>query len=155
MNSVILTLSSMFGRDVVKALAPRISEEKELRLCRALIPLITVVCFFFAKMKLGLIAVLSSMASGGLLMQLPAILGVFFWKRATAAGAVSSMITGGVAVGYMYVRGIKPLGHWPPLWGLLLSGVVFVSVSLLTRRPGGTDYFMKSVNDFVRSHFGE
>ncbi|MDT8284161.1 MAG: sodium:solute symporter family protein [Thermovirgaceae bacterium] len=154
MNSVILTLSSMFGRDVVKALAPRISEEKELRLCRALIPLITVVCFFFAKMKLGLIAVLSSMASGGLLMQLPAILGVFFWKRATAAGAVSSMITGGVAVGYMYVRGIKPLGHWPPLWGLLLSGAVFVSVSLLTRRPEGTDSFMKSVNDFVRSHFG-
>lgn len=154
MNSVILTLSSMFGRDVVKAFAPGISEEKELRICRILIPVITVVCLFFAKMKLGLIAVLSSMASGGLLMQLPAILGVFFWKRATAAGAVSSMITGGIAVGYMYIRGLKPLGHWPPLWGLFLSGIVFVSVSLMTQRPKGTDSFMKSVSDFVGSHFG-
>lgn len=154
MNSIILTLSSMFGRDVVKAFSPGISEEKELRICRFLIPVITVVCFFFAKMKLGLIAVLSSMASGGLLMQLPAILGVFFWKRATAAGAVSSMITGGITVGYMYVRGMKPLGHWPPLWGLLLSGLVFVSVSLMTQRPGSTDSFMKSVSDSVSSHFG-
>lgn len=154
MNSIILTLSSMFGRDVVKAFIPGITEERELRICRILIPAITVACILFARMKLGLIAVLSSMASGGLLMQLPAILGVFFWRRATAAGAVSSMAAGGLAVGYMYVTGMKPLGHWPPLWGLILSGTVFVSVSLLTRRPESTDHFMDSIREFLSSRFG-
>jgi SSS family solute:Na+ symporter len=154
MNSVILTLSSMFGRDVVKALAPGITEKSELAICRALIPVITVACFFFAKMKLGLIAVLSSMASGGLLMQLPAILGVFFWKRATAAGALSSMIAGGLTVGYMYIQGLKPLGHWPPLWGLLLSGTVFVMVSLATTPPKETDSFMGSIRESLESMFG-
>jgi len=153
MNSIILTLSSMFGRDVVKALLPDISEESELRICRLLIPIITIACFFFARMQLGLIAVLSAMASGGLLMQLPATLGAFFWKKATAAGAVSSMVVGGIAVGFMYVEGLKPLGHWPPLWGILLSGVVFVAVSLATKPPLDTDRFLSSVEGFVRDRF--
>ena len=154
MNSVILTLSSMFGRDIVRAFVPEISEKTELRLCRALIPVITIICFLFAKMQLGLIAVLSAMASGGLLMQLPAILGVFFWKKATAAGAISSMLVGGVTVGYMYIQGLKPLGHWPSLWGILISGVVFVAVSLMTRPPENTALFMSSVDDFIDPRFG-
>jgi SSS family solute:Na+ symporter len=153
MNSIILTLSSMFGRDVVKALLPDISEESELRICRLLIPIITIACFFFARMQLGLIAVLSAMASGGLLMQLPATLGAFFWKKATAAGAVSSMVVGGLAVGFMYVEGMKPLGHWPPLWGILLSGAVFIAVSLATKPPLDTDRFLSSVECFVKERF--
>jgi len=153
MNSIILTLSSMFGRDVVKAFRPGITEEKELKICRLLIPVITIVCFFFARMQLGLIAVLSAMASGGLLMQLPATVGAFFWKRATAAGAVASMVSGGLVVGYMYVEGMKPLGHWPPLWGILLSGVVFVVVSLVTKPPRDTDHFLAAVEGFVRDRF--
>ncbi len=153
MNSIILTLSSMFGRDVVKAFLPGIPEETELKICRLLIPIITIVCFFFARMQLGLIAVLSAMASGGLLMQLPATVGVFFWKKATAAGAVASMVSGGLVVGYMYVEGMKPLGHWPPFWGILLSGVVFVVVSLVTKPPRDTDHFLSTVEGFVRDRF--
>ena len=87
-------------------------------------------------------------------MQLPAILGVFFWKRATAAGALSSMIAGGLTVGYMYIQGLKPLGHWPPLWGLLLSGTVFVMVSLATTPPKETDSFMGSIRESLESMFG-
>ena len=154
MNSVILTLSSMFGRDVVRTFLPHISEKTELGICRLLIPVITVICFLFARMQLGLIAVLSSMASGGLLMQLPTILGAFFWKRATAAGAVSSMIAGGLAVGFMYVQGLKPLGHWPPVWGILVSGAVFIAVSLATRPPIDTEDFFSSVESYIRDSFG-
>lgn len=154
MNSVILTLSSMFGRDVVRTFFPGINERTELRICRTLIPVITIICFFFANMRLGLIAVLSAMASGGLLMQLPAILGAFFWKKATAAGAISSMLVGGAAVGYMYIYGIKPLGHWPASWGMLISGLVFVAVSLVTKPPENTGSFLSSVAEFIHSRFG-
>jgi SSS family solute:Na+ symporter len=147
MNSIILTLSSMFGRDILKAAFPSLDENREMSLSKAFIPIITVVCLVFAQYKFNLIAILSSMASGGLLMQLPAVIGTFFWKRATAQGAFWSIISGGVLTGILYVTGVKPLGQWPPVWGLLLASIVFVTVSLLTAPPGGTKRFLDSVSD--------
>jgi SSS family solute:Na+ symporter len=63
------------------------------------------------------------------------------------------MVSGGLVVGYMYVEGMKPLGHWPPFWGILLSGVVFVVVSLVTKPPRDTDHFLSTVEGFVRDRF--
>lgn len=153
LNSIILTISSMFGRDIVRAFVPDMDEQRELRFCKALIPLLTLACFVFAQFRFGLIAVLSSMASGGLLMQVPAILGAFFWKRATAAGALSSIVAGGCVTGWMYAAGIKPLGQWPPVWGILLSGAVFVSVSLVTKPSPKAGDFLAAVQHEMKGRF--
>jgi len=142
MNSIILTLSSMFGRDILKALNPHLSEQKELILSKTLIPVITGICLVFAQYKFSMIAILSSMASGGLLMQLPSIWGTFFWKKATAEGAFWSIVIGGISVGAMYITGAKPLGIWPPVWGIAVSFLVFVALSLFTTPPPSTDIFM-------------
>ena len=147
MNSIILTLSSMFGRDILKAAIPTLDENREMLLSKAFIPVITVVCLIFAQYRFNLIAVLSSMASGGLLMQLPAVIGAFFWKRSSAPGAFWSIATGGVLTGSLYVAGAKPLGQWPPVWGLLLSATVFLIVSLLTSPPAQAGIFLSSIND--------
>jgi len=147
MNSIILTLSSMFGRDILKALNPNLSEEKELLLSKMLIPVITGGCLIFAQYKLNMIAILSSMASGGLLMQLPAIWGTFFWRKATAEGAFWSIVIGGIAVGSMYIAGMKPLGFWPPVWGIIISFTVFLALSLFTTPPSNADSFMDSLKE--------
>ncbi len=151
MNSIILTLSSMFGRDILKAAFPSLDENREMALSKAFIPVITVVCLVFAQYRFDLIAILSSMASGGLLVQLPAVIGAFFWKRATAQGAFWSITSGGVLTGVLYVTGVKPLDQWPPVWGLLLTSLVFVTVSLVTSPPGAANRFLDSVsNDLSR-----
>ncbi|MFP4481779.1 MAG: sodium:solute symporter family protein [Thermovirgaceae bacterium] len=147
MNSIILTLSSMFGRDILKGALPNLDENREMVLSKAFIPIITIACLAFAQYRFDLIAVLSSMASGGLLMQLPAVIGAFFWKKSTAPGAFWSITAGGVLTGMLYVTGAKPFGQWPPVWGLLLASIVFVTVSLLTAPPQGTGRFLDSVKD--------
>ncbi len=152
LNSIILTLSSMFGRDLVRALTP-LSEEKELVWGKLLIPVLTLACYAFASLKLGLIAVLSSMASAGLMAQLPVILGAFFWKRGTAAGAILGMASGAVLTGALYMTKTNFLGQWPPVWGLLTSVSVFVAVSLMTRpNPAGAD-FIDTVESEVKRTF--
>ncbi|NLI96069.1 MAG: sodium:solute symporter family protein, partial [Synergistaceae bacterium] len=152
LNSIILTLSSMFGRDLVRALTP-LSEEKELVWGKLLIPVLTLACYAFASLKLGLIAVLSSMASAGLMAQLPVILGAFFWKRGTAAGAILGMASGAVLTGALYMTKTNFLGQWPPVWGLLTSVSVFVAVSLMTRpNPSGAD-FIDTVESEVKRTF--
>ncbi len=153
LNSIVLTLSSMFGRDVTRSLRPDLPEETELSLGRLLIPVMTAACFLFAQFRFDLIVVLSSIASGGLFMQLPAILGTFFWKRATAAGALASLVTGGLIVAILSLMNLKPLGQWPAVWGILISGTVFVTVSLLTRPPESRERFFAEIRKELDRNF--
>ncbi len=153
LNSIVLTLGSMFGRDVIRSLSPGLSEKRELSIGRVMIPIVTVACFVFAQFKFDMIVVLSSMASGGLLMQLPAVLGAFFWKRATAVGALSSLIVGGAVVSILSVTNLKPMGQWPSVWGLAASSVVFALASLLSSPPENADRFFDGLTREMNPHF--
>jgi len=141
-DSILLTLSSVWARDIYRGVFKvGASEERELRMGQWVIPVMAVVALLFAwqvSSKSGLdfmIAPLSSAASAGLLMVVPSIFGAFYWRRATAAGAVSSIVSGAVLVLVLQVTGAKPLGWWPGVWGFVLCIVVFVVVSLATRAP--------------------
>lgn len=66
---------------------------------------------------------------GGMLIPL---IGAIFWRRATSAGAIASMLAGSLCVlGLMYWHGIE--ANSPIYGGLLAGGAVFVLVSLLSR----------------------
>jgi SSS family solute:Na+ symporter len=134
-DSILLTLSSMFARDLYRGFSRRASEEMQLRLGKWVIPVISVVAMVFGALRLDSIVKLSVAASAGLLMTVPAIFGAFFWKRGTAAGAIWSMIIGGVVTGFLQFSGIKPLGHWPAVWGGLVCLVSFIVISLVTKPP--------------------
>lgn len=73
--------------------------------------------------------------SGALLVP---IIGGLFWRRATGSGALAAMTAGGiVVVVLMLVQGLFANG--PIVYGILTSLVVFVVVSLLTRRTSEED----------------
>jgi len=141
-DSILLTLSSMCSRDLIKnGFRTGISEETELHIGKCVIPVLAVIFFVFAYWAAGktglafMIAPLSSAASAGLLMAVPAIIGAFFWRRATAAGALTSMIGGAVLVLYLQLSGAKPLGMWPGIWGFIACLILYIGISLITRAP--------------------
>ncbi|MFP4637894.1 MAG: sodium:solute symporter family protein [Spirochaetaceae bacterium] len=142
LGSIVLTLSSLFVRDVVKHIAPDIRERTETWLGRLSMLVLLLACIVFAWFRPGLITVISSMASGGLLVMAPAVIGAFFWRRGTAAGAVVSMALGGVLTAVMYIGDIYPLGWWPSVWGSAVTTVLFIGVSLVTRPPAGAGEFI-------------
>jgi SSS family solute:Na+ symporter len=93
---------------------------------------------YWAAGKSGLrfmIAPLSTAAAAGLLMAVPAIVGGFFWRQATAAGALSSMSVGAVLVLILQLTGWKPLGMWPGVWGFIVCALLYVGVSMVTTAP--------------------
>lgn len=145
LGSIILTLSSMGVRNVANSLRPDLSERKEMLIGKSVIPLLLIVCILFASLKLDLIAVLSSMASGGLMVSVPAFVGAFFWKGGTDQGVIWSMIIGGTATGALYISGWYPLGMWPPVWGLIISVGVFVGLSKLTETPEKAEEFLEYI----------
>jgi len=143
-DSILLTLSSVWARDIHKGLInPRVSERREVRVGQWVIPIMTIIAFVFAWWVAEqpgnafefMIARLSVAASAGLLMAVPAIFGAFFWKRATAAGAIVSCVVGAIVVLLFQITGWKPLGWWPGTWGFIACLILFVGVSLATKPP--------------------
>ncbi|WP_322527895.1 sodium:solute symporter family protein [Salinicola sp. LHM] len=132
-DSIMLTLSSMLSRDVYANMATGASEAKQLKVGKWVLPIVAILAFLFAELQLSLIAVLSVAASTGLVVIVPAIIGAFYWKRGTAAGALASIVIGGLAVIALYASGAKPLGLPPGIWALPVSVLLFVGTSLLTR----------------------
>jgi SSS family solute:Na+ symporter len=141
-DSILLTLSSMWARDIYRGVFnPQASEARELKVGQWVIPIMALIALAFAwqvSSRSGIdfmIAPLSAAASAGLLMVVPSIFGAFYWKRATAPAAISSILSGALLVLVLQVTGLKPLGWWPGVWGLILCVGVFVVVSLVTRAP--------------------
>jgi Na+/proline symporter len=64
---------------------------------------------------------------------MPVILGVY-WARATKEGAATAMV-GGVAATFLW-KGFGPETIDPVLPGFLMSAVLMIGVSLLTKPPG-------------------
>ncbi|GGK01877.1 pantothenate permease [Lentibacillus kapialis] len=134
-DSIMLTLSSMFARDVYGISKSKPSDRQQLRVAKMVIPVIAVLAFAFAELELNLIAVLSVAASSGLIVAVPSFFGTFFWKQGTAAGVISSVLVGAMLVLAIEFTGIKPLGLASGIWGLLVSTAIFVGVSLVTPTP--------------------
>jgi SSS family solute:Na+ symporter len=135
----------------VRTVKPNLSEGGERLFARIAMVVLLLVCVGFASLRLDFIAELSSMASGGLLVMAPAIIGAFFWKRATAAGALVSMGAGGVLTAVMYLTGTRILGWWPSVWGAAVTTLLFVVVSLVTRAPVSGAAFVDEVESGLRT----
>ncbi len=134
-NSIILTLSSMVCRDVFKNVSSEANEERELLIGKIFVPLFTALIVAFATLRLDLIAALSVASSAGLLVMVPALIGSFFWKRGTAAAVLASIVVGGLVATIFQYGGLRPMGLWPGVWSGMISVVLFVVISLLTKAP--------------------
>jgi SSS family solute:Na+ symporter len=63
-------------------------------------------------------------------------LGAYFWPRSTPRGAFWGMVTGGGTTLVLLATGVSsPLGLDPSFWGILVSALFFVPMSLASPAP--------------------
>ncbi|MFP4022058.1 MAG: sodium:solute symporter family transporter, partial [Halanaerobium sp.] len=145
-DSIMLTLSSLVVRDIFKNMDDNLDQDqnlRQLRTAKIAILIIALLGFFFAIQELDLIATLSVAASIGLLVVVPSMFGAFFWKKATAAASLSSIIIGSTTALYLQFSGWSPFGYGAGVWTLLISTAVFAAVSLFTEPP------VKKADEFI------
>ncbi len=133
-DSIMLTLSSLVVRDLFVNLGDK-ENLKQLKIGKIVIIIIAFVGLLFANQQLDLIATLSVASSVGLLVVVPSIFGAFFWKKATAAASLWSIVIGSITAITLQFSGWKPLGHWPGIWTLLITTILFILISLFTDEP--------------------
>lgn len=137
-DSLLLVAGSALSEDIYQNLIhTKATEKRRLMVARVgiiivgIIPLLMIVGGFAKGELIQFIVVLFTaiMAAG---FFTPVVGGVL-WRRATKAGAISSMIGGVVMTGIWKVYGDPTI--YPVLPGFIVSLVLFIVVSLLTRPP--------------------
>jgi SSS family solute:Na+ symporter len=140
-DSQMLTLSSMFSRDILKNAAhPKITAKGEILSIRIFMVIYILIVFFFSMTPVPFILTLGILSAAGVSTLAPTLLGSVLWKRGTAAGALSSMIVGSAVLLTLQLTNTKLLGWAPGVWGVIVSFVLYFVVSLATKpRPESTE----------------
>lgn len=122
-NSIVLTLSSMVSRDIVK--------EKGILYGKTAIILLTAVIALFAVRKVSYIVELSVLSSTILLCLLPLVFGLFHFKIGKDLTGVLTILSGFLASVILTFLKITPFGIPIPLITLVISFLVFLIIGKL------------------------
>jgi SSS family solute:Na+ symporter len=129
----LLASSTVLANDVYAGFVVRGDHNRVLasRVTTLLVGVAVLVTAIAVNDVVGALTVAYDLLTGALFVP---IVGALFWRRATAAGALASMVAGSiVVVVFMVLDGL--FANTPIIWGTLASFVVFVVVSLLTPKP--------------------
>ncbi|MDP8949033.1 MAG: sodium:solute symporter, partial [Actinomycetota bacterium] len=129
----LLASSTILANDVYAGFVARGEHNKVLvsRVTTLLVGVVVLVISLIVSDAVGALTVAYDLLTGALFVP---IVGALFWRRATAAGALVSMVASSiVVVVLMATRGL--FSNDPIIYGMLVSLVIFVAVSLLTPRP--------------------
>jgi SSS family solute:Na+ symporter len=129
----LLASSTILANDVYAGFVARGEHNKVLvsRVTTLLVGVGVLVTAVAVSDVVGALTVAYDLLTGALFVP---IVGALFWRRATAAGALASMVAGSVVVVvFMVLDGL--FANTPIIWGMLASLVVFVGVSLFTPKP--------------------
>lgn len=122
-------------RDVLMPFWPRPMDDKlERALIRMLVLLVAAAAYYFAVAShLSLVALLLG-SYGGVAQIFPTLIATFYWKRATAAGAMAGLLAG-IAVNMLFLLepGWRPLPLHEGIYGLAANVLLLVLVSRWTK----------------------
>ena len=130
-DTCILVSTQALINDIYKTVKPETTDQQELKLSRIATVVISIfaliVALFFTSAYDALMFAWTFYAAA---MGLPC-LAALYWKKATAPGIVSSMLTG-VVVSVVWKFAGEPFGIGTTIAGVICCGVVLVAVSLAT-----------------------
>ncbi len=136
-SGLILVVSSALIKDMYQRLVSRPISEKSLKSATYVVTLLVAVVVMFLSLTPPAFLqdiVMFSINGYAASFTMPIILG-FFWKKTTSAGAIAGMICGFLTLIGLYTLPITTnlLGFNPLIWGMLVSAIVMVIVSKVSR----------------------
>lgn len=132
-SSLVVSATSIFSCDIAKKIDKDISDKKLRNLGRIVVLILMLIALVFTRVSLPGIAELMNMAMAGFALAFWPVIGIFVWKRATRAGVFWSYLIGAVVAFFMYMRGTVIAGFNAGFWSFLITGIIFVAISLCTK----------------------
>ena len=142
LDSQVLSLSTMFTQDVVRAESRHLDDRRQILYARGFVLTILAVSFWLSLVVERSIFRLGIWSFSGFAALLPLALGALYWRRSTAAGARATILT---ALGlwiFFVIRGWNDPGYTVGGTGIMPAAVMLVAtsaamvvVSLLSKPP--------------------
>ncbi|MBK8236657.1 MAG: sodium:solute symporter family protein [Deltaproteobacteria bacterium] len=123
LDAQFLTLSSMFGRDVLRRIRRDLHERTEVRAGQVFSLLLAAITWALVVWSPASIFGLATFSFSGYVMLVPTLWAALVWRRFTATAAMASIVAGN-AVLLLTMRAGTPLGLLPVAWGLAAASVV-------------------------------
>jgi SSS family solute:Na+ symporter len=145
-DAMLHAAASIYVQDFHRKLFDREQSDHGRRtLIRVVAIIVGVVAYVIAvTTKMSLVAMLLA-AYGAIVQPAPITVAAFFWKRATAAGAVAGLVLGSITTLLLYLNpGLRPFGLHEGIVGLTVNCSALIAFSLLTQ-PTNADH----VEEFV------
>ncbi len=143
------TASTVLVRDLFVAVFKQdMPEGRVVLLTKAFVVVLSVIAYLLALVNPASLVQLLLGAYGAVVQFFPLIVAVFFWKRATKAGAWAGLLAGSVVTLLFTFGGVigvsTPFEIHAGIWGLIVNTILLVGVSLATKPMPG-----EHVNKFV------
>jgi SSS family solute:Na+ symporter len=132
-DSQLLSLSTMLSRDVFR----KKYKISEINIGRILIIILSLFAIIFViggyDTKTGIMGTLVSTTFSGLAVLCPTTIAALYWKRATKYGCIISILAGEALILLFHFKLLPTFGFLSAIWAILLSIIVLIIVSYLTK----------------------
>lgn len=151
-DAILHSAASVGIRDgLVPILKNPLSDKQERFLIQLSVLIIGLIAYLFAVViDISIVSLLLG-SYGGVAQIFPVIFAMFYWRRATKAGALAGLI-GGIIINTIFLifPDIKPLPMHEGMYGLAANIILLIGVSLATKpdAPDRVERFVNSGSDF-------
>ncbi len=135
-DAILHSAGSIWVRDGIKPFyGKKLGDKTERLLIQISVLVIGLTAYLFAVVIDYSIVGLLLAAYGGVAQIFPVVFAMFYWKRATKAGALAGLF-GGIVVNtfFLLLPELKPIDMHEGIYGLIVNLILITSVSLLTPR---------------------
>lgn len=149
-DSQLHATSTMLATDVYKKYINKKADENAMyNVAKVGVIIIGLASVVFALTRPTALADLLVLSNGGVAVLVPAVIGGLYWKRATREAAIASIVIGELLMITMtFILKAAPFGLSGAFWSMMISLVIFVGVSLVTKPQEHTKQVIDSINDF-------
>lgn len=145
--------SSVFTIDIYKEfINKKATDAQSLFMGKIAIVVISCIALLMSQLTRTLLVAIVTIALGGCLQIMPALIGALYWPRGTKKGAILGIIAGVLALLITQFIYKAPAGITSGVWGLIFNTITFVTVSFFTEAPNETSQnrfhkYLKEIND--------
>lgn len=134
LDAQFLTLSSMFGRDALRRMMPKLTGRAEVRAGQVFSVVLAIATYLVVRTPPDSIFGIATFSFSGYVMLVPTLYLGLVWSRFTAKAAIGSIVVGNAVLLAAFAAGTPPGGLLPVAWGLGAATIVALVVPHIAPR---------------------
>lgn len=136
-SSALLAPAAVLGENIIRPRMKKVTDKQLLWISRFSVLVVSAIALFMALRRGNIYELVGEAASVGLVSLFVPLVAGLFWKKATSAGALASIVSG---LGVWLLASLFGPAVEPIIFGLAASAIAMIAGSLLIRRTGSLSH---------------